>query len=1271
MGPSGAGKTTLLNMLTLAKKGGVPTGNVKYNGKPLTVQCYNENCAYVEQFDTLWSSLTAWDHMVYAMELYHPKQSEADRNAAIDTLMDELGLADSQHVIAGNQFLRGLSGGKKRRLSIAIALAKEPSVLFLDEPTTGVDSASAVMMMTFLKKIASAQNVAVLCTIHQPPASVFAGFDNNLILSMGRVAYFGKAAAMGEYFSSIGRPPPADTNLAEFVLDLVNKDFTPEAGVKEILDAWSSRAEGNDEQSGYGIDLTPIGEADESPRATERSDGAGFCSQVVVLTRRTCRVAVKEPLAYIARALGNLFTMIFFGIIYIKTREYVQAQVMSKTFFIMFSLGIPMMYVLLSTFIYYFDQLSIKREVKAGMYHPAAAALASWVVQVPMMFILGACSLVPTYIFADLDWSGFCMAWLIYSMTFWAFEGFAQASSVSPNVILALFGFINMYFCAFLFCGMFVAVDDVVWPLRVFCYVLPLGWSLESFMYWIYHDGYDYSGTEACTPGNTTVVYGPGNASASYLCDDRGFYCPGDVNGANCYGKTGDQILDSLSVQFTIFTSVNNTGRNIAIIIAFGVVLRFNFLFLLTAASKWVGAETPRPPSASRGPTPGSSAHSGNARKEASVAVDVDVPAPKIEAPEAAANSGEKLVYAFAGIGYSIVPTNKLGFAKGPPKEILADVSCKISQGEVMAIMGPSGSGKTTLLNTITFIKGAGTPVGQIMINGQTLTRGMYTDLCVYVPREDNLWSTMSPRQHLEVAYELYRPELASGSRHAAVDKLLAATGLESCQNTKAGGMFFQGLSGGQRRRLSLAIALVKEPRVIILDEPTSGLDSAAAAAITNLLKEMATSTGAAVLCTIHQPSAQVFATFDQVLFLSGGRVAYYGERSGIDAFFNSVHKPLGKDANPAEAVLDEISTDITAKSSVLAVLDAWKAASQGLLNLSFDGQPISLPQKRMGCGQTYKLFKRQFMLSLTDPMQYWARMVMAPFMTSFFGLVYRESANPIQVQVPFRLFYLWWVLAVPPCLNIISILILNVEGRSVVHEMKSGMYRPHSYVISTTLIQVPFMILMSLLIMACAYAIGGWPWDNFISGMLIYACSLWVFESLAQLLASVFANPIVGMLGFMMTWATSILFCGLVFKGSDVIWPFRLMYYIMPLRWIFNGLGYDIFAPAIYEGAYMCNPGDAVIVNNATTTCNDAPLNYYCPGARSSLECYGQTGIEILATLHQTYESLDIYDDRLMDVGILLGMVAFLKFNFFGQLWHLVSSSATPKSAAATKAAA
>ena len=129
-----------------------------------------------------------------------------------DGLLEKVGLVEHQYTRAGNQFVRGLSGGLKRRLSIALALAKQPQVLFLDEPTTGVDSASAAKMMTFLKTIAEQSNIAVVCTIHQPSAPVFAGFDDALILASGRVAYFGKAARVTDHFAALGKPPPPACN---------------------------------------------------------------------------------------------------------------------------------------------------------------------------------------------------------------------------------------------------------------------------------------------------------------------------------------------------------------------------------------------------------------------------------------------------------------------------------------------------------------------------------------------------------------------------------------------------------------------------------------------------------------------------------------------------------------------------------------------------------------------------------------------------------------------------------------------------------------------------------------------------------------------------------------------------------------------------------------------------------------------------------------------------------------------------------------------------
>ena len=221
---------------------------------------------------------------------------------------------------------------------------------------------------------------------------------------------------------------------------------------------------------------------------------------------------------------------------------------------------------------------------------------------------------------------------------------------------------------------------------------------------------------------------------------------------------------------------------------------------------------------------------------------------------------------------------------------------------------------------------------------------------------------------------------------------------------------------------------------------------------------------------------------------------------------------------------------------------------------------------------------------------------------------VRREHA---QKQVIFRLFYLWWVLCIPPCLCIVSLVGMTVEIKSVVHEIRNGMYRPLSYALSTTVVQAPMLLILSFAINVLVFAVGGWPWDNFVTFVLQYTCMLFVFESFAQLLVVAFPNPILGMLAFLLYWTTSgILFCGLTVRGVDVIWPFRLLYYVTPLRWLFNGLGYDLYTPSTYDGAFECVPGENVETDQGIATC--AATGFYCTDASQSLGCYGRTGSQV-----------------------------------------------------------
>lgn len=234
MGPSGAGKSTLLNALSLRANYGNLSGELKLDGQDLNNAVFKEKCFFVGQHDSNWSHLTVMETCQFAIQLFGRFDSRKEEDLFVSRILDEVGLTSVKDTMNSK-----LSGGQQRRLSLAIALLKKPEVLFLDEVTSGLDSAAADSICKTLQRIAKDENVIIFCTIHQPSSNIFLNcFDKTILLSKGQVAYAGGTKESQTYFADLGFPIPPLTNPCEYYLDLINSDFNDSSDVDKLLESW-------------------------------------------------------------------------------------------------------------------------------------------------------------------------------------------------------------------------------------------------------------------------------------------------------------------------------------------------------------------------------------------------------------------------------------------------------------------------------------------------------------------------------------------------------------------------------------------------------------------------------------------------------------------------------------------------------------------------------------------------------------------------------------------------------------------------------------------------------------------------------------------------------------------------------------------------------------------------------------------------------------------------------------------------------------------------
>jgi ABC-type multidrug transport system ATPase subunit len=528
-----------------------------------------------------------------------------------------------------------------------------------------------------------------------------------------------------------------------------------------------------------------------------------------------------------------------------------------------------------------------------------------------------------------------------------------------------------------------------------------------------------------------------------------------------------------------------------------------------------------------------------------------------------------------------------------------------------------------------------GTATGSVTLNGENLTSALFKKHCSLVTQDDHHWAFLTGRETLTYAAQLYQVSLTPAEIKAKVDAMLRDTGLESAADTRVGSALVKGMSGGQMRRLSVAVALLKRLDVICLDEPTSGLDSASAASVMQFLAAVTRQHSLITLITVHQPSTAVYNGFDRVMILTKGMVAYSG-KAGQEAlaYFSEIGHPIGKNTNPAEFMVDLVNGDFNEMAVVDGVLAAWAQRTEtpalppalvpallGLAPSEYKGdieaqgegegeEGEELPRCALG-RQVVVLLDRHFTLAIRDPMLYLGRMIIFLVATLFFAIIYVKARETTQDQVINRMWYIMWCIGMPANMGVIAVYAYNQEFLSIQREARIGMVMPSAYLIATTMLQIPVMLLFAIFgVTVGGYGVLAMELSHYGDILLVYALCMASFEAFAMVFSVASVNPLIGMLNFVQIWFAAFLFCGLMIPIDNVVWPFKLFGYIMPLKYCLRILLYNEFIDQDWKGAELCDPqSDA---NCFSVSDKQGPTDGWTCGSLSEA-CYGKEGWQVI----------------------------------------------------------
>ncbi|KAH6988170.1 ABC-2 type transporter-domain-containing protein [Ilyonectria sp. MPI-CAGE-AT-0026] len=1213
LGPPGSGCSTFLRTIS-GEADGVsisPDSYLNFRGID-TRYMHNWFCRdvlYNAEVDTHLPHLTVGDTLTFAARAaatnYTPRglsKGEA-RDMVRDVVMATFGISHTAKTRVGDDYVRGVSGGERKRVSIAEATLTGAKVQCWDNATRGLDSGNAINFCDALRVQADLMDITSIVAMYQAPESAYQLFDKVLVLYEGRQIYFGHTQDARQYFEDLGFECPDKQTTPDFLTSMTSPEERqvkpgfqplPPRTPDEFAQRWKQSLQRDlllQELETYEKSHPPVQRLDEfsQSRLGERSKmqrlkspySLSYLEQIRIVLWRSVQRLKGDPAFTIAQLLFNLTMALILGSMFYNLKPdtssfYYRGGLM------FFSLLFNAFSSQLEVLTLYAQRPVVEKHKRYALYHQSVEAISSFIIDLPYktlnMFLFN----IIIYFMAGLRkdtgaFFFFCLTTYVITLVMSAL--YRTLASVTRTSAQAMVPSSLLTMGVMIYTGFTIPTKYMPGWSRWMNYINPLAYAFEALM------ANEFSGRQF--PCAQIVPAGPGYEVLpvdSTICSTVGAL-PGTTT------VDGDRYL---ALSFEYYNK--NKWRDIGILFAY---LGFFFIAYIVAA------EFAKPPKTQgevlvfrRGKIPSAVSMGEKQQDPESPPLSRPAGAQKTEAntkPGQDITGEQKPVFHWQNLCYDIK-------IKGQPRRILDNVDGWVKPGTCTALMGASGAGKTTLLDTLATRVTMGVISGDTMIDGKP-TDASFQHRVGYVQQQDIHLDTMTVREALVFSAILRQSaEISKQDKLAYVDHVIEMLSMQEFADAIIGTPG-SGLNVEQRKRLTIGVELAARPQLLVfLDEPTSGLDSQTSWAICDLIQTLVNS-GQAVLCTIHQPSAMLFQRFDRLLLLQpGGKTLYFGELGPNSSTLISYLERNGApkcpaNANPAEWMLESTSPG----EGALEWFDIWRSSPeykevqaelQRLRDRSNSTQPGTSDQVDASqhqefvapiTVQSWEVLKRTAAHYWRSPTYIYSKASLAIFSSLYIGFSFSAKNSLQGLQNQLYAFFMFLVLF--GNLNE-QIMPFFIPQRAIyeVRERTSKIYRWQTYLLANVVVEIAWNTVLAAVVFFCWYYPVGFQAnttsDDAASRGLLGFLFLWQFflftSTFSHLVIIIFDTPdLAGTLASLM-WMLCISFCGVGVKRVDLpaIWR-DFMYHVSPATYLVSG----VMSTCIHGSKVVCSSNEELQV--------------------------------------------------------------------------------------------